>query len=112
MACNVDPSNVAGDENPMEIEAMDIKPLEVEAYVPPEETALELGLDPVLVWKAAVLRALRSADEGLLTISSLSIQAPSPAPEKPYSEHVREHIVGRLLAKWVVENESIQLLPV
>lgn len=109
VACNMDPGNVAGEDG--EEEAMDIKPLEAAAYVPPDGDApVGMSVDPMMVWKADVLRALRGAEDRTMDISALFSQAPNPNPGIEYSQLVQEHLVNRLLVKWTVENETVQLL--
>ena len=66
--------------------------------------------DPVLAWKAAALRALRESDDGAMTIAALAAYAPNPEPGSSYVAHLQTHLVDRLLARWVVEGESIQLM--
>lgn len=56
-----------------------------------------------------VLRALRGAEDNTVTMESLEGLAPNPIPGSSYSDHLNEHLIGRGLAKWVVENESVQL---
>lgn len=89
---------------------MDIKPLENDAYLLPEETAASIGVDPVMVWKADVMRALRAADDRSMAVSTLAAQAANPEPATAYHQLVQEHLIDRQLAKWVVENETVQLL--
>lgn len=62
--------------------------------------------EPLLV---QVLRALRAADDSTMTIGSLAALAPIPIEGSSYSDHLHEHLIDRKLAKWVVDNESIQL---
>jgi hypothetical protein len=68
-----------------------------------------VGPDPMMAWKAEVLRTLRNAEDHAMTIASLAALATNPVPGTSYSSHLQEHLVDRKLAIWVVENESIQL---
>jgi hypothetical protein len=68
--------------------------------------------DPMLAWKAAVLRTLRSTQDGAMTVTSLAALVPNPEPGSSYAAYLQTHLVDRELAKWVVQNESIQLTSV
>jgi hypothetical protein len=64
---------------------------------------------PYLSWKAGVLRVLRGAPDHAITITALAALMPNPTPGTSYAAQVQTHLVDRLLAKWVVENESLML---
>ena len=68
------------------------------------------GPDPVLAWKAQVLRTLRGARDGAMTVGALAALAPNPEPGTSFAQHLQEHLIDRLLAKWVVEGEAVQLI--
>jgi hypothetical protein len=68
-----------------------------------------LGPDPMLVWKASVLRTLRGANDCAMTVTALAALVPNMTPGTSYAEQLQTHLVDRLLAKWVIENESLQL---
>jgi hypothetical protein len=65
--------------------------------------------DPMLAWKAEALRALRGTADGAMTVGALAALAPNPEPGSSYAAHLQTHLIDRLLARWVVEGESIQL---
>jgi hypothetical protein len=109
IACNVDPNNIA-DNDAIEDVPMEIKPMASSALASPVDFEAEMGLDPVMVWKADALRALSNAPNCTLTLGGLEAKVANPSPENSYMSLVQENLVERNLAKWVVENESIQLI--
>ena len=68
------------------------------------------GPDPMLAWKATVLRTLRQTDDGAMTVATLAALAPNPVEGSSYTDHLQEHLIDRVLAKWVVQGESVQLV--
>ena len=75
------------------------------------EPVMVVGPSPIMAWKAEAMRAVRSAEDGAMTIQTLMVLAPYPElGDSMYHELVAEHLVARLLVKWVVENESVQTL--
>lgn len=110
ISANVDPSNVAADVGEDEAETLVFQPLVAAPFVPPEEIQEAVGPDPLMVFKADVLRALRGAEGNTMSTAELSAQVQNPAPDTPFTQHLQELLVDRQLAKWVVENESLQLV--
>ena len=110
-------TNNAGDDGsteaglaPAHSESQDSKTSNTEGAEQHASSVTAFTVNPVLEWKAAAMRALRSAPDGALTVTTLAALVPNPFSNTSYAGHLQEHLIDRLLARWVVVNESLQLI--
>lgn len=112
-------SAVAEHDLEMEIEPMDTSAAAEDTGVEGQAAGADapevvpmIGPDPIMAWKAEIMRTLRAAGDKAVKVETLLGMVPHPecAAGGEYRQQLEDHVISRNLAAWAEDGYAIQLV--